>query len=113
MQLGADLIRRLLATEWDEHILLNVNFPDCDAGDVKGVEVTSQGRRDQDFVRIEDRLDTRGNPYYWLGFNARAARFDEGTDLWAVKNGSISVTPLNLNLTHHETCKKLRLSLRG
>ncbi|MBC8050584.1 MAG: 5'/3'-nucleotidase SurE [Chitinophagales bacterium] len=113
MTLGADLISRLLATEWDEHILLNVNFPDCDAAEVKGVEVTTQGRRDQDFVRIEDRLDTRGNPYYWLGFNARAARFDEGTDLWAIKNGAISVTPLNLNLTHYETCKKLRLSLRG
>lgn len=111
MTRGADLIRRLLDAGWPENILLNVNFPDREPGEVRGVEVTEQGKRDQDFLRIEDRLDTRGTPYYWLGFNSRSARLDEGTDLWAVHNGFISVTPLNLDLTHRETCRKLQLSL--
>ena len=66
---------------------------------VKGIEVTEQGRRDQDILRIEDRLDTRGNPYYWLGFKARSTNPEKGTDMWAVLGGSISVTPLCLNLT--------------
>ncbi len=111
MMRGADLIRRLLEAGWPENILLNVNFPDREPDGVRGIHVTEQGKRDQDFLRIEDRLDTRGTPYYWLGFNARSARLDEGTDLWAVHNGFISVTPLNLNLTHYETCRKLQQSL--
>lgn len=111
MKLGPDLVRRLLAAGWPENILLNVNFPDRAAEDVTGIEITVQGKRDPDFLRIEDRLDTRGNPYYWLGFNTRSAPLEKGTDLWAVRNGAISVTPLNLDLTHNETCRKLAACL--
>ena len=45
-------------------------------------------------------MDTRGNPYYWLGFQRRKSQPAKDTDLWAIYNGYISVTPLNLNLTH-------------
>jgi 5'-nucleotidase len=86
---------------------LNVNFPDREPSVVKSIQVTEQGRRDQDYLRIEDRMDTRGNPYYWLGFKPRSFRSGEGTDISAVRAGAISVTPLYLNLTHVETCRKL------
>jgi 5'-nucleotidase len=108
---GAGLVRRLLAAGWPSHVLLNVNFPDREPDDVRGVSVTEQGVRAQDMLRIEDRLDTRGAPYYWLGFYKRSAPPEKGTDLWAIAEGLISVTPLTLDLTHRETCGKLKESL--
>ena len=107
MELGADLVRRLMSAGWPADVLMNVNFPDREPGKVQGIQVTEQGRRDQDYLRIEDRMDTRGNPYYWLGFKPRSLHPSKGTDLWAVKSGAVSVTPLYLNLTHSDTCRKL------
>jgi 5'-nucleotidase len=106
-QLGADLIRKLLEAGWPRDVLININFPDRKPGEVEGIWITEQGRRDQHYLRIEDRLDTRGNPYYWLGFKPRSFEAAAGTDIWAIRSGAISVTPLYLNLTHSETRQKL------
>jgi 5'-nucleotidase len=108
---GADLIRRLLAAGWPRNVLMNVNFPDREPEQVRGVAITEQGIRAQDLLRIEDRLDTRGAPYYWLGFVKRNTRPETGSDLWAIAEGLISVTPLSLDLTHRDTCRKLKESL--
>jgi 5'-nucleotidase len=80
---------------------MNVNFPDREPEDVEAIAVTVQGRRDPGLLNIDERRDTWGNPYYWLGFERRRSAAKEGTDLWAIYGGSISVTPLFLNLTHH------------
>lgn len=111
MALGADLIRKLLEIGWPDDVVLNVNFPDRAPDDVVGTVVTEQGRRNQDLLRIEDRMDTRGNPYYWLGFERRRSSPAEGSDLWAIYTGRISVTPLYLNLTHGDTCAALSTAL--
>ncbi len=111
MALGADLVRRLMDAGWPRDVLLNINFPDREPGQVQGVEITEQGRRDQDFLRVVDRMDTRGNPYYWLGFRPRSINSPKGTDISALRSGAISVTPLYLNLTHAETCRKLAAHL--
>jgi 5'/3'-nucleotidase len=113
LKLGADLMRRLMQAGWPKDVLLNVNFPDREPDAVAGVEVTAQGRRDSDYVRIVDRTDARGKPYYWLGFNRQLSEPEKGTDLWALREGRISVTPLHLNLTHIETCRKLSLDLKS
>lgn len=113
MKHGAPLIRRLLKAGWPKNVLLNVNFPDRDPDDVQGVEVTAQGKRDQDYLRIVDRTDARGKPYYWLGFNRSLSEPEKGTDLWALREGRISVTPLHLDLTDIETCRKLMLELES
>lgn len=107
MTLGADLVRKLLKTGWPDGVVLNVNFPDRTPEEIAGVEVTEQGRRDQDLLNIVDRLDTRGNPYYWLGYRRKRSNPSEGTDLSAIYSGRISITPLNLNLTDAPTCKDL------
>ena len=107
LDLGPDLVRKLMQAGWPRDVLLNVNFPDREPSHVQGIQVTEQGRRDPDYLRIEDRMDTRGNPYYWLGFKSRSLNPAKGSDLSAVKAGAISVTPLYLNLTHNETCRKL------
>jgi 5'-nucleotidase len=111
MHHGAGVIRRLLKSGWPDGVMLNLNFPDCEPGDVRGIQVTTQGKRDQDYLRIVDRTDARGNPYYWLGFNRQLSEPEKGTDLWALREKYISVTPLQLNLTHAETCHKLMVDL--
>jgi 5'-nucleotidase len=78
---------------------MNVNFPDRLPDEIEGVMVTTQGRRDQQNLGVEERVDTWGTPYYWLGYKIRRSNPTRGTDLWAVYNGWISVTPLTLNLT--------------
>jgi 5'-nucleotidase len=107
---GPDLVRKLLAEGWPATIMLNVNFPDRAPTEVAGTLITAQGRRDQDYLRIVDRTDARGKPYFWLGFNTYSSEPEKGTDLWALRDGNISVTPLCLNLTHAETCRKLMVA---
>lgn len=97
---GPKLIHRLLETDWGSGVLMNVNFPDCPPDGVQGIDITDQGKRDQNLLNIDERRDTWGNPYYWLGFERRRSNPREGTDLWAIYNDRISVTPLTMNLTH-------------
>jgi 5'-nucleotidase len=102
------LIRKLLAVEWGPSALMNINFPDREPDDVEGTVVTTQGRRDPGLLAIDERKDTWGNPYYWLAFQRRRSSTAEGTDLWAIYSGRISVTPLYLDLTHRPMCERLR-----
>jgi 5'-nucleotidase len=104
-----ELIRKLLAVEWPPSTLININFPDREPDDVAGTVVTRQGRRDAGLLAVDERQDTWGNPYYWLAFARRRSNAEEGTDLWAVYSGRISVTPLFLDLTH----RTMRETLRG
>jgi 5'-nucleotidase len=101
------LIRQLLGLEWPASTLMNINFPDRDPDAVAGLSVTVQGRRDPGLLNIEERRDTWGNPYYWLAFERRRSAAQQGSDLWAVYSGRISVTPLLLNLTHESMRDKL------
>lgn len=102
--LGPGLLRKLLAEGWPPDVVLNINFPDCDPADVKGVEATRQGARDALPLYTEEREDLRGGKYFWFGHSGKLSNPPEGTDLRAVYNGRISVTPLHLELTH-EACR--------
>ena len=103
-----DLVRALYRLDLGPGVLVNVNFPDCAPEDVAGIEVTRQGKRDQNLLRIEERIDTRQRAYYWLGFLRERSDPAEGTDLRAVYEGRISVTPLHMNLTQLEAMEALR-----
>lgn len=96
---GPAVLRRILEAELPADVVANVNFPDSAPDEVKGVEITVQGRRDQAMLNVEGRLDGRGNPYYWLTFSRRRSEPPTGTDLWAVYGGMISITPLRLDFT--------------
>ena len=74
MRHGAELVRKLLKAGWPEGVVLNVNFPACEPDAVKGMCATVQGLRDPGLLRIEDRLDTRGKAYYWIGIERRRAK---------------------------------------
>lgn len=108
---GPRVLQALLSERWSENVLLNVNFPDRDPDDVSGAEVTVQGMRDQTILHAEQRTDLRGRDYYWLGFSGKLSDPAVGTDLRAVYDGRISITPLHLNLTHHDTRSRLDAAL--
>lgn len=97
------IITRLLESGIPEGTLVNVNFPDCEADDVQGVSVCVQGRRDQEMLRIDPRMDGRGNPYFWVAFARGKSTAHPGTDLEAMADKRISVTPLRLDLTDRPT----------
>jgi 5'-nucleotidase len=103
---GADVARRVLAMDWPRNIFVNVNFPDVVTASVKGTKVTRQGVRGFGGTIIE-RTDPRGGAYYWIGYTPGEHELDEESDLHAVRNGWISVTPLHLDLTHEATRRKL------
>jgi len=102
------LIKRLLTLDWPEDVLMNVNFPDCAPDDIAGVRIAKQGRRDPTTLAMEERTESWGNPYYWLGFWRRLINPPSDSDLWAVHNGYIAVTPLSMNMTASETMRKLK-----
>ena len=110
---GAGIVSRLVAIGWPSDVVLNVNFPRVEPGDITEVEVTRQTFRDAQVRTAERRTDLRGNDYYWMGYRPERSFPADGTDLKAIYDGKISVTPLHIDLTHHETVHRLRGVLGG
>ncbi len=107
------ILKKLLKAGWPVDVLININFPDVAPAAVKGVVVTGQGKRDQSLVTVEPRIDARERAYYWFGFERIASNPPEGTDLRAIYDGYISVSPLHINLTHTRTRAALVSALGG
>jgi 5'-nucleotidase len=100
LRYGPDIIRRVLAESVPPDVLVNVNFPDCPPDEVRRIAVTSQGRRRQERLQIDERKDGRGNPYYWIAYVRQAfVKAEDGTDLAALDERCITVTPLRLDMT--------------
>lgn len=93
-----ELLQKLIRLPLPDNVFLNLNFPNCRPDEVKGVSVTSQGKITHG-LWLDERKDGRGFPYYWLRFSRSATDFREGSDLAALRNDHISVTPLHLDLT--------------
>jgi 5'-nucleotidase len=109
---GPALVRRLVAMGWSQGTLLSINFPGCNAREVRGVEAAAQGARDLQACAMVQRVDARGRPYFWLGVQQhRHADPAPGTDLAAIAAHKICVTPLHLNLTERDVLEKMRQKL--
>jgi 5'-nucleotidase len=104
---AARVIRKLVTIAWPRDVLMNVNFPARPAVEVNGIEITREGRR-----KIGDEIlegfDPRGEPYYWIGNQKTSPTYAKGTDLAAVHDGKVSVTPLSLDLTHRSMQRQLK-----
>lgn len=87
--------------------LLNVNVPARPAAQLQGVRVTRLGCRIYRDALIR-REDPFGHPYYWIGGEAPTGVAEEGTDLWAVAQGYISITPLQLDFTAYPLLEQIR-----
>lgn len=107
------LIEKIIKEGLPKDVLVNINFPDCLPDDVQGIAVSVQGKRDQELLRVDARNDGRGNPYYWIAF-ARGGNLGAapGSDLAALNDGKISVTPLRLDLTDEPFMTKLAALLQ-
>jgi 5'-nucleotidase len=101
LKYGPDVLRKVIKASVPKNTVINVNFPACAADEVKGVVVTRQGKRNQGFLRVDERRDGRNNPYFWIGFERIVAAEAplEGTDLAALAARYVSVTPLRLDRT--------------
>lgn len=106
-----DLIARLTSMPWPDDVLMNVNFPECAVDEVKGIRVTEQGKRKLGDELVE-RIDPRGAPYVWIGMLREDDARHEGTDVAAVNDGWISVTPIHLNMTHYPSFGILEKTFR-
>lgn len=101
------LAQLILAHGLPPNVLLNVNGPALPSAQVKGVQVTRLGQRVYKDVLIE-RVDPKGQPYYWIGGEPPSGVVEEGTDVGAVARGYISVTPLNMDMTDHRFMSQLQ-----
>ena len=110
---GPPLLKRLVEIGWPEGVLLNVNFPPLPPGKVTRVVVSSQGQRDQSMLRLDERVDARGRTYFWVGFKRIFTDPERGTDLHAIAEGCIAVTPLHMDLTEHRERQRLSEHLEG
>jgi 5'-nucleotidase len=101
---AARLARRLLERRLPPGTLLNVNVP---AGPPKGVRVAPLGKRRYGEVVVE-KLDPRGRPYYWIGSSPPEGVLERGTDVAAIEEEYVSVTPLHLDLTDYRSLDLLQ-----
>ena len=102
-----EVLRPLIGEPMAPRTLVNVNFPALAPGDVQGVRVVRQGLRDYGRLRIDQRTDPRGYHYYWFGLRPMAHTPGHSTDLEAVADGFIAVTPLHLDHTHEASLARM------
>jgi 5'-nucleotidase len=94
-RLAPPLVRELMAGGWPADVCLNINFPDEPADEIEGLSITRQGRGSISGVRVEERLDSRGLAYYWLGFARSPEQVTgEDTDVVTLRSRRVSVNPL-------------------
>jgi len=103
-QIAHYLIKQILQDGLPAGILLNVNVP---RGVIRGLQITRQGLRVYR-DRLDRRMDPRGKPYYWIAGEAPTGIPEDGSDIGAVEDGFVSVTPLQLDLTAYPAIQALK-----
>lgn len=106
-KVARDLIERFIRNPVREHVLLNVNVPDLPYAELKGTEVTRLGRRHK-AEPVVKMLSPRSETVYWVGAAGAAADAGPGTDFNAVERGFVSITPLQIDLTHRAQLASIR-----
>ncbi len=104
---GEKVLRPLLDMDFADRSLVNINFPPIAADAVKGIRVVRQGFHDYSRGSVVEGRDPRGLKYYWFGLHAIEHTPDHGTDLEAIADGYIAVTPLRPELTHEGSLASL------
>lgn len=101
------LASRVLEKSLPPDTLLNVNVPPAPKSALKGWRLTRQGKRHYNEIIVE-RVDPRGKKYYWIGGDDLGFDREDGTDCMAVHEGFISVTPLQVDLTHYRAFAEVK-----
>ncbi len=107
---SADFIGRFMnniaSINFPKKTILNINIPSIDANDVTGIEITKLGTRMYTDT-YEKRIDPRGKTYYWMAGELIRKEEAEGTDIMAIRNNKISITPVTFEITHKSIMPEL------
>jgi 5'-nucleotidase len=106
-RVAARVVKQVVDQGLPDGVFLNVNVPYRPAEEIAGLMVTRLGRRVYRDLLIE-RRDPRGRPYYWIGGEPPGGHLDDGTDIWAVANGYVSITPVHLDMTAYDLISHLQ-----
>lgn len=104
---GPDAVRKAISVDWPTNVLVNVNFPALAPDEVKGFAVVPHGNR-KIGDELSERIDPRGRTYFWVGTTRSNETVARDTDAHALSEGKIPVTPLYLDLTHHQSLATLK-----
>ncbi|MBC2651031.1 5'/3'-nucleotidase SurE [Novosphingobium aerophilum] len=105
---GARAIAPLLETPFAARTLININFPPLPAAEVRGIKAVRQGFHDYARGSLVEAVDPRGFPYFWFGLHGIEHTPGHDTDLEAIAEGFVTVTPLQLDLTHEGSLTGLK-----
>lgn len=111
--MGAEVVRSIMRVGIPRGVMMNVNFPDCGPEECQGVKVAHTGRRNLS-KQLDERLDRKGRPYYWVHWGAEAMETaTAGSDLRGIADRYITVTPINLDLTDYKVMEVMRSQIEG
>lgn len=105
-RIASRIVQTVLERGLPRGILLNINIPYLQEQDIQGIRVTRQGLRVYR-DHLDRREDPRGRPYYWIGGEAPTGVPEDGTDIGALNDGYVSITPLHLDLTAHQEIEEI------
>jgi len=101
------VVSKVLNNGLPEGVLLNVNIPNLAENEIKGYQITRQGKRVYRDL-LDSRVDPMGRPYYWIGGDVPTGVPDTGTDIGALSQGYVSITPVHLDFTAHQWEDEMR-----
>jgi 5'/3'-nucleotidase len=100
------LVEQVSSHQLPSHTIMNVNIPDLPMNEIKGLEITRLGTRHTAAPTIKER-DPRGRTIFWIGPPGSESDAGPGTDFYAVSRGFVSITPLDLDMTHYKMFEPL------
>jgi 5'-nucleotidase len=106
-RIARQVVARVIEHGLPKDVLLNVNVPYLPYEEIRGLRITRQGLRVYHDL-LDRREDPRGRPYYWIGGDAPTGVPEEGTDIGALENSYVSITPLHLDLTAYQAIEELK-----
>jgi 5'-nucleotidase len=106
-RVAAKVVEKWAGRGFPPEVVLKVNVPYVSFEEIKGFQITRTGLRiyRDELVR---RQDPRGRPYYWIGGESPTGMKEEGTDYGALKDGKVSITPIQLDLTAYNSMEALK-----
>jgi 5'-nucleotidase len=106
-RIALELVQRLTRAPLEPDVILNVNIPDLPYERLSGMQVTRLGHRHKAEPVVKG-LDPRGREIFWVGPAGAEQDAGPGTDFYALRNGFVSITPLQVDLTRHAALDRLQ-----
>jgi len=111
-EVAKQVVQRFMNNPLPENTILNVNVPDVPYSELQGFEVTRLGTR-HIAEKVIKQKDPRGKDIYWIGMAGPEQDAGEGTDFYAINQNKVSITPIKIDLTHHEAIQDLKSWVDG